>query len=339
MIFSVIVPVYNVEKYLGECVESVLAQTFPDFELILVDDGSTDTCPAICDNYQSQDSRIRVIHQENKGLAGARQTGIRHAAGKFVLNLDSDDMIEPDTLACAYRILIESNPDIISFAYRWVRENITIAITDDGLPEGIYEGEKLKKHIFPKLLSDSSMEHMSYYLSGKVIKRELLLPHQLAVNPKISLGEDLCCVFPCYLEAKKVYVSSKITYFYRVRTDSMSKKFNTAQVEKVWQILEHLTNLNIAKPSDFSMQLCRYYFFMCFAILAAAAEGNHFECIGELTEKIVAHKNFSYLKQAHFSHLTAKTRIGLYLIRKKQIRVLFYFLNICKRLKSIVKRG
>ena len=92
---SIIVPVYQVEKYLNECIDSILAQTFTDFELILVDDGSPDNCPALCDAAAEKDSRVRVIHQQNKGLSGARNAGIDVARGNWLGFVDSDDMIDP----------------------------------------------------------------------------------------------------------------------------------------------------------------------------------------------------------------------------------------------------
>ena len=132
MFFSVIVPVYRVEKYLPACIESVLNQTFGDFELILVDDGSVDRCPVICDDYKEKDERIKVIHKTNGGLASARRAGIRIAEGEYVFNLDSDDLIENDTLECAYNIIKETNCEIVSFSYKWVKNSHTVNITNDG---------------------------------------------------------------------------------------------------------------------------------------------------------------------------------------------------------------
>ena len=105
MLFSVIVPIYNVEAYLKRCIDSVLAQTFRDFELILVDDGSPDNCPQICDAYAKEDARIRVIHKENGGLVSARQAGIQIADGEYVFNLDADDAMTSDALESAAAIL------------------------------------------------------------------------------------------------------------------------------------------------------------------------------------------------------------------------------------------
>ena len=109
MFFSVIVPVYKVEDYLPNCIESILGQTFSDFELILVDDGSPDNCPKICDSYMEKDQRIKVVHKENGGLASARRAGIKVAQGEYVFNLDSDDLIENDTLECAYKIIKDTD--------------------------------------------------------------------------------------------------------------------------------------------------------------------------------------------------------------------------------------
>ena len=95
---SVIVPVYRVEKYLNDCIDSILAQTFTDFELILVDDGSPDGCPALCDAAAAKDSRIRVIHQKNRGLSGARNAGLDAAEGEWIAFVDSDDMLLPQAL-------------------------------------------------------------------------------------------------------------------------------------------------------------------------------------------------------------------------------------------------
>ena len=106
---SIIIPVYNVEKYLAKCIDSILAQTFPDFELILVNDGSPDNCKAICDEYADKDSRISVIHQNNKGVSNARNTGIAKAKGEFVCFVDGDDMLSPFFCEKLYHVLADSD--------------------------------------------------------------------------------------------------------------------------------------------------------------------------------------------------------------------------------------
>ncbi len=338
MFFSVIVPVYKVEKYLSNCIESVLNQTFSDFELILVDDGSPDTCPQICESYKQKDARIKVVHKPNGGLASARRAGIKVAEGDYVFNLDSDDLIENDTLECAYKIIKDTACEIISFSYRWAKNGQTVDITNDGLDEGLYAEKDIEKYIYPRLLMDKNMGHMSYYLSGKAVKRELLTPHQLGVSEKISLGEDLCCVIPCYLSAKSVYISKKTAYLYTVRDDSLSKAFNTNQIKLVEDVINEIYKTDIKKVVDFEKQLCRYSCFMCFAILAAAAEGNHFKSINELKKNIKKSVHNKKIPCAEFENISVKSRISIFLMKKKCYKAAFYFLNLCKTIKCVLKR-
>jgi len=339
MFFSVIVPVYKVEKYLPNCIESVLNQTFSDFELILVDDGSPDRCPEICDSYKAKDDRIRVVHKANGGLASARRAGIKEAQGDYVFNLDSDDLIENDTLECAYKIINDTNCDIVSFSYRWVKNGSTVNVTTDGLQEGLYTEKDIEKYIYPRLLMDKDMNHISYYLSGKAVKRELLTPHQLSVSEKISLGEDLCCTVPCYLHAKSVYISKKEAYLYTVREDSLSKEFNTKQIYLIEDVINEISKNDTEKIVDFDQQLCRYSCFMCFAILASAAEGNYFESIGAIKKSIKNSLHSEKIKYAEFENISVKSKITIFLMKKNCYHVAFGFLNLCKYIKRVLKKG
>ena len=133
---SVIVPVYNVKDFLEKCVDSVLRQTERDFELLLIDDGSTDGSGALCDELAGRDNRIRVIHQENKGLGGARNTGIEAASGDWLLFLDSDDWIEPETLEKALTAGEQQNADMVLFGFRSVdMQGKELGIFLDALPK------------------------------------------------------------------------------------------------------------------------------------------------------------------------------------------------------------
>jgi len=339
MFFSVIVPVYKVEEYLPNCIESVLNQTFSDFELILVDDGSPDTCPQICDKYKEKDGRIKVIHKTNGGLASARRAGIKEALGDYVFNLDSDDLIEIDTLECAYKIITKTDCEIVSFSYRWVKNGNTVAITNDGLDEGLYDEKGIEKYIYSRILMDKNMNHISYYLSGKAVKRELLTPHQLNVSENISLGEDFCCVVPCYLHARSVYISKKTAYLYTVREDSLSKEFNSKQIYLIEDVINEICKNDMEKVVDFKEQLCRYSCFMCFTILASAAEGNHFKSIKAIKENIMNSLHGEKIRCAKFESISIKSRISVFLMKKECYTTAFYFLNLCKNLKKILKKG
>lgn len=132
---SVIVPVYNVEAYLEKCVQSILRQTEQDFELLLVDDGSTDSSGQLCEELAKKDSRIRVIHQENQGLGGARNTGIREAKGDWLLLVDSDDWIEPEILEKSLEAGLREEADMVMFPFRSVdEEGRELAVFRENVP-------------------------------------------------------------------------------------------------------------------------------------------------------------------------------------------------------------
>ena len=153
---SVIVPVYNVEKYLKRCVDSILNQTYTDFELLLVDDGSTDGGPQICDDYAARDPRVRVIHKTNGGLISARNEGIHAARGSYVCILDGDDWALENMLQFIHDRLAESPVplDMVLFAADNVYED-HLEETINETPEGYYDRERLEKEIFPVLLVDT----------------------------------------------------------------------------------------------------------------------------------------------------------------------------------------
>ena len=337
MLFSVIVPIYNIEKYVRRCIDSVLAQSFSDFELILVDDGSPDMCGEICDEYAKKDERIKVIHKENGGLVSARQAGIKAASGEYVFHLDGDDAICPDALESAHKIISETNADIVSFSYKCSINNQTGDTVEDFADEGLYNKEEIREYIFPKLLSDKNMNHIFYFLWGKAIKRELAIRHQLNVNPAISLGEDLSCIVPCFLEAETIYMSRKAIYLYTIRNDSISTDFKTHQITQIADVITGLRELNTEKPKDFEEQIARYSCFMCFAILAAAAEGNHFNSVKKLKELILGSLHKEEIAKAYFENITFKSRITIFLMKKQKIKSAFYFLYLCKELKRMRK--
>ena len=339
MLFSVIVPIYNIEKYIKRCIDSVLCQSFTDFELILVDDGSPDNCGAICDEYAKTDERIKVIHKENGGLVSARQAGIKAATGDYVFHLDGDDAVLPDALESAYKIICDTDADIVSFSYKASIDNKIGDKVEDLVDEGLYNKAEITEIIFPKLLSDKNMKHIFYFLWGKAIKRELATKHQLNVNPDISLGEDLSCIVPCFLEAETVYMSKKAIYLYTIRNDSISTDFKTHQVLQIADVITGLNKLSMEKPKDFDEQISRYSCFMCFAILAAAAEGNHFNCIGKLKKLILNSLHINEIRKAYFESISLKSRIAISLMKKQHITTAFYFLYFCKELKRMRRGG
>ena len=148
---SVIVPVYKVEQYLRRCVDSILNQTYSDFELLLVDDGSPDACPQICDEYARQDPRVRVIHKPNGGLSDARNAGLAQADTKYVYFLDSDDYIEPQAIEILHHIAEQNNLDMLHFDNDVIQEN------DRGFFESVEY--QLNPGAYPDVMPGREMYH------------------------------------------------------------------------------------------------------------------------------------------------------------------------------------
>ena len=147
--FSVIVPIYGIEAYLCQCVDSLLEQSYENFELILVDDGSPDRCPEICDSYARKDQRIRVIHKPNGGLVSARQAGIEVATGEYVVNVDGDDWVSPRMLEEFALRIAQSNADIIMVSHTIVHEDQSVVV-EQSFPNGFYDKSAMQREIYPK---------------------------------------------------------------------------------------------------------------------------------------------------------------------------------------------
>ena len=211
--FSVIMPVYGVEKYLSQAIDSVLCQTFSDFELILVDDKSPDNSPLICDEYEKKDSRVRVIHKpQNQGLGMARNTGLEYAAGEYVLFMDSDDTIHRDTLKIVSDNL-KNKPQILVFGIKRFYQNKngkTTRTKEYGCDfiEGCTVNDSGK--IFLKL-NDA---HLFPFAWNKVYKRELITDNNASFE-KTKLIEDFLFNIFIFSKAEKITVIPNCLYNYR----------------------------------------------------------------------------------------------------------------------------
>lgn len=219
---SVIVPIYGIERYLGLCIESILNQSYENLEIILVDDGSTDRCPDICDLYAKKDSRIVVIHKKNGGLVSARKAGIQIAKGEYATYVDGDDWIEKNY----FKSLVESlnGADVVVAGFSRVLFDTLTPIINN-IESGIYEGNGLMT-IYSKMLSCDEFYKLGIttYVWNKLFKRDLLLKYQLMVDNNITIGEDAAVVYPLLMECKKIAITNNIDYHYRQREDSMLKK-------------------------------------------------------------------------------------------------------------------
>ncbi|CRK80175.1 glycosyltransferase [Neobacillus massiliamazoniensis] len=220
-LISIIVPIYNVERYLDKCVESLINQTMKNIEIILVDDGSPDNCPKICDNYALRDNRINVIHKNNTGLSDSRNVGLKIAKGDYILFVDSDDYINKKTCEYFYKHIIENSYDVIIGAAMKIEEGST---TDYSNSRGFKTNQCLKGKEFLKIGFKHGIVKMAVWCN--LYNRKFLLENELFFK-KGLLHEDEQWTPRVLLLANKVLVSDIRFYYYIIRDESITntKKF------------------------------------------------------------------------------------------------------------------
>lgn len=261
-LLSIIVPIYNIEQFLEQCIDSILSQSFTDFELILVNDGSTDSCGDICDRYAARDKRVRVIHKENGGLVSARKAGLSAAGGTYVSYVDGDDWIDRDM----YRYMIYNaqtyNCDLVMCDVEHEHHARKIRdLTGKTLETGYYGRKELEEKIFPIMLYGGTFYHFGIYpvIWNKLFRRDMLLKHQFAIDDNIKTGEDAACVYPYFLEINSMYfMKDQYLYHYRHSSVQMTVAYDENSFERFKSLYKFFNNSNLAE-SQYSHQLDFYY--------------------------------------------------------------------------------
>ena len=218
-ILSVVVPIYNVEKYLQKCVDSIINQTYKDLDIILVDDGSTDSSGKIAEEYK-YDSRIKVIHKCNEGLLKARLEGVKESVGEFITFVDADDWVDKDMYSCMMDKVEEKNVDMIWCGMK------RFYVDEEGydimplLPEGLYEEKNLRKNVWPQMLwnDKKGTNALNASLCSKIIRKDILYTRlQKSSILDVYYGEDAAVLFPTMLDIRNFYVMHKAFYQHRQR--------------------------------------------------------------------------------------------------------------------------
>lgn len=244
---SIIVPVFNVEKYLEKSLDSILSQTYKDLEIILVDDGSPDNCGKICDEYAKNDDRIKVIHKENGGVSSARNVGIEMATGEYVCFIDSDDIIEENFIEELLNTLISSNSDVSMCSIKWIDERVYKISELENIK--VFKTKDLLKHFFV----EGDLKELLYAPFNKLFKKDSL--KDLYFNTNYALGEDILFVFEALLKSNKLCFTNKTSYGYIQRNTSA---MHTKSIEKLCGYIaatEDIYNLCFAYNLD-CLNLC-----------------------------------------------------------------------------------
>lgn len=263
-LISVIVPIYNVEKYLRQCLDSLLMQTYKNIEVIMVDDGSPDNCGAICDEYAEKYSNFIAVHKENAGLGMARNTGMEHMNGEYVMFIDSDDYISSDLIEILYNAIKKHNVDVAKSGFNRVGEDGRI-ISKRIYEEAVYQGKKAATEFMPRMIGSSlekkdSLEMSvwaSLYKSSHIKNNSVTFPSE-----RDLISEDMVFHIRYMQYADGACVISKAGYNYRYNPSSLTKHYRANKFEMCTKFHIYVRDLleKLGYGDDTQFRLDRIYF-------------------------------------------------------------------------------
>lgn len=259
---SIVVIIYKVEKYLRQCLDSILRQRYTDYELILVDDGSPDACPEICDEYASRDDRIKVIHQRNQGAAMARWNGILAAKGRYISLLDSDDWLEEDMYEHMMQLALENDADLVIVGYRENKDS-TETEKSNRISSGNYGAENIQE-IYQRALYDNCFYEPGIIPAvwNKLIRRDLFFDRFTPADAEIRMGEDAAITYPAIAKAQRIIIDNEFRpYHYRIIQGSLSRSYDARYFERAIKLLTGLKK-NCSCNTEMTKDLSYYGLFI-----------------------------------------------------------------------------
>lgn len=221
---SIIVPVFQAEKYLEECIDSILKQTFENFELILVDDGSWDASPKLCDAWAQKDQRVLVIHQSNGGPAAAVLRGIQASQGRYLGFVDSDDWVEPEMFASLYQKAVQEQADMVQCGFY---QHTSTEKKPKNVPDGVWEKSEIEKLLLPAFYRNEP-ESSGFWPCrwNKLFRKEIVLQNLSFCPAALTSGEDYLLVLACLSACKKVASLNSCGYHYRCTQSSLTRHYS-----------------------------------------------------------------------------------------------------------------
>ncbi len=240
-LISVIVPVYNIEQYLPKCIESIINQSYENLQIILVDDGSTDSSGCICDEYSKKDKRIVTIHKKNGGLVSARKAGIDAADGEYVGFVDGDDYIEQDMYKVLLDNLLSQNVDFVHSGF--MKNNRKSIYGTGGTCKYCISGDTIDDILTDLIVDIESDLRISPSIWSKLFKKKLIADAYRNVPDTQSYGEDLLCLCRCVLSCKQFLVINQAYYHYVIRDNSISHERDMQFVARQYELYHCLCDL------------------------------------------------------------------------------------------------
>lgn len=321
MKFSIILPIYKVEKYLRSCLNSILNQTYKDFEVILVDDGSPDSCPQICDDYSQRDNRVKVIHKKNGGQADARNVGLEAAVGDYICYVDSDDYFIDENVLQLLADKTKGNPDIVHYKnIEWLESDGSI------LPCPYSFDVPTEERTIVEIYCDL-IDRDAYYNSAwsKIIRRKLLMDNNIRFEKGI-VGEDNEWYYHVVMVAESLVLLDEPLYVYRRRSGSTTTSLSKKNLKDQLYVIEKWVNqLNKYSENPAAKviygSLAKQY---CSAIIIAASIDQSKDCLKNI-------KEYAFL--LNFTK-TKRVVIFRYLVRILGVKTTIQLLKLYNKIKK-----
>ncbi len=250
---SVIVTVYNCDQYIQRCLDSLMGQTYSEFEIVIVDDGSMDGSADICDEFARKRANVHVIHKVNGGTVSARMAGIEAASGEIVGFIDGDDWVDSEFCACLLQPFQENGDiDVVSsgLSFEYVRDAQKNYVLTDGVKPGLYTGEALRSRVLPNLVCDYEKDSFAITTSVccKMLKRSIALEAMVSMDEGLTFGEDGVYVLAALLKAGSVFVLDQAYYHYEQHEASQNYKYGMKSYEQLSRLQQCMAK--IAKNAD-----------------------------------------------------------------------------------------
>ena len=277
---SIIVPVYKVEKYLDRCLNSIVNQTYKNLEIILVDDGSPDNCPAMCDEWAKKDSRIKVIHKENDGLSNARNSGIEICNGDYVMFVDSDDYIAFDMVEYLLRLALDNQAEVSRCGFYTVFEEDNTQTAPD------FDASVKNYDYNERMIDLLNGSHISGVAWNKLYKSEVIKAHPYKKEDGCS--EDILHNFRVYLDVEKTAFCDEPKYYYVIRKDSITNSefgegaFDIIRAKET--IIDELKNDEALFP-----YAVRSFVISAFVVLTGCIRNNYYNNFDSLIQKLLSY--------------------------------------------------
>lgn len=252
---SVIVPVYNVEKYLSRCIDSLIRQSYSNIEILLVDDGSKDDSLSICKEYEAKDSRIHVFHKENEGLGLTRNYGVEQATGEYITFVDSDDYLTLDAIDSMVKKAVETDADVVIASHYYKNKKQEIELS-----ERLYCGTEIKEILMVHMMGNNGnqLDALSYTAWGKLYKKEIFTKNRLLFPSERKLiWEDLAFSVEAYPLCEKVYILHKPVYYYCFNEGSLTHTYKPNKINLVMILYRYMKKriqeLNLSADAKFRL--------------------------------------------------------------------------------------